>query len=250
MTSLFAKVFMRSLLIQSCWNYKGMQNVGFAFAMAPVIEAAGRTKKQRAGLLNDHLGYFNSHPYFASAIIGAAASAQLRAGRQANQEIRQLKETLANPFAALGDALFWSTMKPLFSITAVIAFVWGSLCAPLIFLVLYNALHFWVRGEGFVHGLRGRLDLMRYIKRMEIPNLSVRLKKVTAALLGLLAAGLALFVPLPMLSGHSEWLRITPVAVIGVVALLAKRGVGILTQIYAFSAIVILLCWLLSLHEL
>jgi mannose PTS system EIID component len=242
---LFARVFARSFLIQSCWNYKGMQNVGFAFGMAPVVRAVSRTKKQRAGLLTDHLTYFNSHPYMASAIVGAAASAQLRKGPKAKREIREIKETLSNPFAAVGDALFWSTFKPLFSITAVIAVAWINVLAPVVFLILYNAVHLWVRGMGFVHGVRGRMDLMRYIKRMEIPNLSIRLRKVMLILLGLLAAGLALLLPLPIAPGHSVWLRAAPVTVICIVALLVKKGVGILTQIYAFSLVVILICWML-----
>ncbi|MCI0480858.1 MAG: hypothetical protein L0213_04635, partial [Candidatus Dadabacteria bacterium] len=137
-----------------------------------------------------------------------------------------------------------------FSITAVIAYVLGSVCAPLVFLALYNSLHLWVRGAGFVHGVRGRLDLMRYIKRMEIPNLSVRLKKVMLVLLGLLAAGLGFFLPLPTILGQSDWMRAVPVVVVCIVGFLVKKGVGLLIQIYTFSAIVILLCWFLSLHEL
>jgi mannose/fructose/N-acetylgalactosamine-specific phosphotransferase system component IID len=242
--SLLARVFMRSFLIQGCWNYEGMQNIGFAFGMAPVIEAVSRSKKERIGLLTDHLTYFNSHPYFATAIIGAAASAQLQRGEEAKNEIKEIKDTLSNPFAALGDSLFWSTFKPLFSITAIIAAVWGSVLSPVIFLVLYNTFHLWVRGMGFMHGIRGRMDLMRYVKRMEIPNLSIRLKRITIVLLGLLAASLAFFLPLPMLSGESAWLRVVPVVTIFIVGLLIKKGVGILTQIYAFSLIVLLICWL------
>lgn len=236
---------MRSFLIQSCWNYEGMQNIGFAFGMAPVVEMVSRSKKERGRLLTDYLTYFNSHPYFASAIIGAAASAQLRRGAEAKREIREIKDTLSNPFAALGDTLFWSTFKPLFSIMAIITALWGSALSPVVFLVLYNALHLWVRGMGFIHGIRGRMDLTRYIKRMGIPNLSIRLKRVTVVLLGVLAAGLAFFLPLPIVSGESTWQRVVPVILVFIVALLIKKGVGILTQIYVFSLIVLLICWLL-----
>jgi len=245
MTSLFVRVFMRSFLVQSCWNYEGMQNVGFAFGMAPVAEAVSRSKKERAGILTDNLTYFNSHPYFASAIIGAAASAQLKRGAEAKKEIREIKDTLSNPFAALGDSLFWSTFKPLFSITAVITALWGSVLAPVVFLVLYNALHFWVRGRAMIQGIRGSMDLMRYVKRMDIPGLSTRLRRITPVLLGCLAAGFPFFLPLPMVSGESVWLTVAPVIPVLIVALLIKRGVGILTQIYAFSLIVLLICTLL-----
>jgi PTS system mannose-specific IID component len=244
-TSLFVRVFIRSFLVQSCWNYEGMQNIGFAFGMAPVVEAVSRSTTERVGILTEHLAYFNSHPYLASAIIGAAASAQLQQGAGAAREIREIKDTLSNPFAALGDSLFWSTFKPLFSVTAIITALWGGVLAPVVFLVLYNVFHLWVRGVGFMHGVRGRMDLMRYVKRMEIPNVSLRLRRVTLVLLGLLTAGFAFFLPMPMFEGQSVWLRIVPIIPVFIVALLINRGVGILAQIYAFSLVVILLCWLL-----
>ena len=245
MKSLFTRVFLRSLLIQSCWNYEGMQNVGFAFGMIPVIEAAGLNKKERAGLLTNCLTYFNTHPYLASAIIGATASVQAGRGVEADREIREIKDTLSNPFAALGDALFWSTLKPLFSVTALIAALLGSILSPLIFLVLYNTLHLWVRGAGFMHGVRGRIDLMRYVKRMEIPNLSADLKRITLVLLGIFVAGLSFFLPLPTAARGPGWLGVLPVVGVLVVALLVRKGVGLIGQIYIFSLAVMLICWLL-----
>jgi mannose/fructose/N-acetylgalactosamine-specific phosphotransferase system component IID len=236
---------MRSFFIQGCWNYEGMQNVGFAFGMMPVIEAVSRDKKERAGLLTYCLTYFNSHPYLASAIIGAAASVQMGRGVEAEREIREIKDTLSNPFAALGDALFWSTLKPLFSVTALIAALLGSFISPLIFLVLYNVFHLWVRSVGFVHGLRGRIDLMRYIKRMGIPNMSSHLKRITFVLLGLFVAGLSFFLPLPTVAGGGRWLGFLPVVGVLVVAFLVRRGVGVVAQIYLFSFVVMLICWLL-----
>ncbi len=236
---------MRSFLVQSCWNYEGMQNVGFAFGMIPAIEVIGRDKEERAELLTSSLTYFNTHPYLASAIIGAAASAQVGRGLEAEGEIREIKDTLSNPFAALGDALFWSTLKPLFSVTALITALLGSLVAPLIFLALYNTLHLWVRSVGFIHGIRGRMDLMRYVKRMEIPNLSADLKRIVLVLLGFFVAGLSFFLPLPADVRGPGWLGLLPVVGVLVVALLARRGVGLLAQIYLFSLAVMLICWLL-----
>jgi len=243
--ALLARVFMRSFLVQGCWNYQGMQNVGFAFGMMPVVKTLDGNKKERAGLLTSYLTYFNTHPYLASAIIGAAASVQMERGAEAEREIRELKDTLSNPFAALGDALFWSTLKPLFSMTALIVGLVGSILAPLVFLLLYNAMHLWVRTTGFIHGVNGRMDLMRYVKRMDIPNLSAHLKRMTAVVLGLFVAALPFFAPLPIGGKVPWWLGILPVVGVFIVAVLVKRGVGLLTQVYVFSLLILLICWVL-----
>jgi PTS system mannose-specific IID component len=242
---LAARVFMRSFFVQGCWNYQGMQNVGFAFGMMPVVKEADRNKKERVGLLTSYLTYFNTHPYLASAIIGAAASVQIERGAEAEREIREIKDTLSNPFAALGDALFWSTLKPLFSMTALIAGLVGGILSPLVFLFLYNTVHLWVRTTGFIHGMRGRMDLMRYVKRMDIPNLSAHLKGMTVILLGLFVAALPFFMPLPIGREFPWWLGILPVVGVFVVAVLVRKGVGLLTQVYVFSLLILLLCWVL-----
>ena len=237
----FAKVFLRSFLIQGCWNYEGMQNVGFAFGMSPVIEEISRDRGERASILTEQLGYFNTHPYFASAILGAAASAQAQDGIGATREIREIKDTLSNPFAALGDTLFWSTLKPLFSITATITGFFGSLFAPVIFVVLYNTFHLLIRTGGFIHGVRGKMGVMNYVRSLDIPRLSIRLKALTAALLATFMAGMAYFFGL--LSGVEGLgdLNVLVIIPIFLVALLVKRGIGVLTQIYTFAIILLVL---------
>jgi PTS system mannose-specific IID component len=236
-----ARVFLRSFLIQGCWNYEGMQNVGFAFGMSPVIKEVASKRADRASILNDHLGYFNSHPYFSSAILGAAASAQMRDGTAAAREIREIKDTLSNPFAALGDTLFWSTLKPLFSIVATATAFFGSLWSPVIFLVLYNTFHLWIRSGGFISGVREKMGVMRYVKRLDIPRVSVRMKAVTLALLSILTAGAAFF--LPSLSGTGGPGELRALVIVGVllVAFLTRKGIGVLTQVYIFSIILLVI---------
>jgi PTS system mannose-specific IID component len=236
-----AKVFFRSFLIQGCWNYVGMQNVGFVFGIAPVLKEVTKNREQRVALLNDQLGFFNTHPYLASAILGATASILMKGKSDAVKEIRELKDTFSNPFAALGDAFFWSTLKPLFSITATAAAFMGSLCAPVIFLVLYNVFHFWIRTGGFIHGVQGKMEVMSYVKRLGIPGISGRLKYVTRMLLAAFAAGAAYFMPSLLSSKITEgwWgLMIVPIFL---TAFLVKKGIGVLTQIYIFGFVLIIL---------
>ncbi|MFL5248878.1 MAG: PTS system mannose/fructose/sorbose family transporter subunit IID, partial [Myxococcales bacterium] len=42
-----ARVFFRALFIQAAWNPRGMQNLGFASAMAPALSDLYRDQKDR-----------------------------------------------------------------------------------------------------------------------------------------------------------------------------------------------------------
>ncbi len=230
-----ARIFFRSFLIQSCWNYEGMQNVGFAFSISPLIRKIARDKKQRAALLGLSLEYFNTHPYLASGILGAVASVQAEGGKGAAEETRKIKDTLSNPFAAIGDTLFWSTLKPLFSITAIVTAFLGSTLSPVLFLVLYNLFHLWIRTEGFIEGVHHKMGIMNYVKRLDIPRLSIRLKTLTIGILSIFAAGLAYFSPFRWEVGVIGEFRFLLILPIFLVAFLVRKGVGILTQIYIFA---------------
>src|SRR5512137_100889 len=65
-------VFARSLFLQAAWNPKGMQNLGFAYALYPALERLYPDPRDLAEATERHLCCFNSHPYFAASIVGGA----------------------------------------------------------------------------------------------------------------------------------------------------------------------------------
>ena len=67
-----AHVFWRCLFIQAAWNRRGMQNLGFAFAIDPALRRALPGPGGAGGGAARHLGFFNCHPYMAAAIVGGA----------------------------------------------------------------------------------------------------------------------------------------------------------------------------------
>ncbi len=148
-------VFLRSLFIQASLNFRGMQNLGFAFAMAPVAERFGDDKPRVAGFLTRHLQSFNTHPYLAASVIGAVVRIEegLDAGDD-GAEVVTLKNVLMGPYAAIGDSFFWGALKPFAAISGVLMAVQGFLLAPLLFFFLYTPAHLWVRIKGFREGYR------------------------------------------------------------------------------------------------
>jgi len=240
MRGVLARVFFRSFLIQAAWTFEGFQSIGFTYGIAPLLETVYPDEGERAEVIRRYLKLYNSHPYMSTAILGATAAIEQGKKEEHVGTVEQLRDTISGPMAALGDALFWTGLKPLFSIIAVIAAYLGYVAAPLIFLVLFNSFHVWMRVVGFVQGLRHGFGLVRFIHALKLPELTRFIKRLTAILLGIFCAGFLFF--LPNISTYSipplfRFLAVCPF--IGVY-LLTKKGVPVLIQIYVCAAAVLL----------
>ena len=157
-----AGMLWRSLLLQSVWNPRGMQNVGFCFAMLPLLRRCGADREARRAFLQRHLGFFNTNPVLASYALGAAA-AQEAAGADASS-MESVKKGLASPLGMAGDALFWGALRPFGGAVAILLALQGVVWAPLALLVIYNVPHLSLRvrgiGVGALEGPAGARELL------------------------------------------------------------------------------------------
>ncbi len=194
------KVFMGSFFVQSSWSFERMQGLGFAAAIYPALcEIYPEDGPSRAAALKRHLVYYNAHPYMASPILGAAIKMEEMASRgecEPGLSVK-FKSTLMAPYGAIGDMFFWGAIRPLASCLGIIAaLVWG-LWGPVVFLVVYNFFHLWMRWRGLKNGYELGAGVVGYIKALELPRRSVTAHNITAGALGVVAAVFAWsFVPL------------------------------------------------------
>jgi len=142
-------VFARSFLLQSVWNPRGMQNVGFCFAILPVAPGAD-DPRGRTAFLERHLRFFNTNPALASYVLGATAAAEL-AGRGAT-EPEELKRALAGPLGMAGDGLLWGSLRPLAALAGVVGALAFPLYAAAAMLAIYNVPHVAIRWRGVARG--------------------------------------------------------------------------------------------------
>jgi PTS system mannose-specific IID component len=165
-----------------------MQNMGFAYAMIPVIRKLAGNKEEIAAMLTRHLQLFNSNPYLSGPILGSVAKLEMELSKQGQcLEADNLKRTLMAPFAAIGDSLFWGSLKPFSAILAVILCFQGWLFAPLVFLILYNSLHLLVRFFGMVVGYKNGKGGIDFIRILNLPQLSRQIRWISVINLGILA---------------------------------------------------------------
>jgi PTS system mannose-specific IID component len=179
-------IFMRSLTIQVSFNFRRMQNLGFAFAMFPLIAEQRKDRTAMEVFLARHLQMFNTHPYLVSSVIGSVARIEEEACTPESAE--DLKKVLMGPYAAIGDSFFWGALRSFSAVGAVIVAFTGTLTAPLAFLLLYSPFHLWVRGKGFLEGYRRGKSGIDFIRGLDLPGAAGRIRFLSLILIGVLAA--------------------------------------------------------------
>jgi PTS system mannose-specific IID component len=180
------KVFLRSFLLQASWSFDRMQAIGFSYAMEPALRRLYPDEKEYRSRLDLHMEYFNTQPYLASFILGASVrmEEERASGSAGTVDVSALKRALMAPLGALGDSFFWGALKPLAATLAVAMFMTGLTGAPVVFLILYNSVHVWLRADVLLCGYRSRGDAVSLLSRYPFTMLAQLFKSVTLAFLG------------------------------------------------------------------
>jgi PTS system mannose-specific IID component len=156
--------------------------------------------------------YFNTHPYMASFVLGAIIrmeeekQAQPRSRqKQKEDEISALKVGMMGPIAAMGDNLFWATIRPycgLIAVTLVLSHAFqikGQFwIIPLLFLAVFNIAHIGIRLMGFLQGYRQSDQVVLTLRKYGFQEAIRGLRLASILLLGVLIV----FVNLPVLEAQ------------------------------------------------
>jgi fructoselysine and glucoselysine-specific PTS system IID component len=165
----------RSFCLQAVWNFERMQDLGFLYILAPVLDKLYPEKEKRIQSYRRHLEFFNSHPYFANVLVGIVARLEeemAKGGEVKPEEISAVKMSMGGAFGGIGDSLFWGAWRPFTALVACVLVVvflgkWeGAWVAPVIFLFLYNFLHFHTRIKGVMEGYEKKTKVVRLLKKM------------------------------------------------------------------------------------
>lgn len=242
-TGILARVLLRSFLLQASWNFERLQNLGFAYVLAPALHYLYRDEDLALAYAR-HLEYFNTHPFLAGPVLGITLSLEeaRSQGKPCYLDVKEFKNMIMAPYAAIGDALFWGGVRPLAAAIALFFAFRGSLWAPVIFLLLFNLPHLLFRGVGLLRGYHLGLATIEAVGRFHLPDLALRCKEVTVILLGALCAYLC-FITLRTEAVSAGWgLLVLPLVAGG--GWLIRKGVSALMLVLTLCALV------LSLHQL
>lgn len=190
------RVFLRSLSLQAAWSFRGMQSLGFAYAMEPALARLYGTGDAYRRALARHLEFFNCHPYLAAAVLGSAIRLEAEGGEEAAEGVRRLKNGLMGPYGAVGDSLYWGALRPLLMVGALHLAYRGVFWAPAAFVASFVLCNLAGRGYVFVQGYRRGVDVAGALGRLELLAWARRCRFVCALLLGGLLA--AAYGPTPL----------------------------------------------------
>ncbi len=234
-------VWLRLTLLQGSWNFERLQGLGFFFALLPALRKLyPKDELQRIG--QDHLGYFNTHPYLAPYVAGAVLKLEEERAEKRDQmvSITDFKEMVAAPYAAIGDALFWGGLRPLAAGIALFFAAKGILWAPLIFLLLYNLVPFWFRLLGFSRGYRQGVQSVEFLQRRKLPDWAIHTKEAAVVVLG----GFSAFLVFQHLQQQQlqSWLGLFAVVPVILLGLIARKGVSTLMLTLLTAIIILVSC--------
>lgn len=137
-----------------------MLSLGFCFCAAPFIKKLFAVAPQRADFLLRHSGFFNTHPYFVSYVLGASLKLEEKG---LAKESENVKLHLSRTLGAVGDTLFWRSLKPVAAIAALSLALWNVKVALTVFLMLFNLPHLFVRIHGLVIGYRDGFEIVKTV---------------------------------------------------------------------------------------
>ena len=163
------RVALRANLLQATWNFERQQGVGWAYALQPALEKLYPDAATRRERLAEHTAYFNTQPTLASLALGAAAHIEEQRAAGAGPDaagMARVKAVLGSTLAALGDRLFWFSLRPFAAALGVLVALArpGSASGAIVLWACYASIPLGLRfagvGIGYARGpavLAGRL---------------------------------------------------------------------------------------------
>lgn len=191
-----------SLHLQALLTPERMQGPGFLYALLPVLRRLYPDRDALAQAMVRHLAYVATHPVLAGFAVGAAARLEERraAGEPvSDDDIQGLKRSLASPLAALGDPLFWLTLRPLAGLVGVLTMFamqapmladWDLrvLACPLLTLLTYNAVALPFRIAGVARGYADADQPAALVRSLRLKEWRGALERAGAVAFGALIA--------------------------------------------------------------
>lgn len=239
----------RYFFLQGCWNFEGMQNVGFAYAILPALREFYRDRPEELHrAVKRHLEFFNTHPALAGTILGASLrmEQEAAAGRGDPKAIGAFKVGTMGSLGAVGDAFFWGAAKPLAAVLgALLAFV-HPLVGIAALLASFNVPNLLARKRGFDAGMEGQEGAVAFLQRAGY-HLRTEERKLLAAVLGGVYGGVAVaYLGRHALSlgGGAFWLLLpASMVLVHAVALLYRKAVTSAEILLLLGVVALLLYW-------
>ncbi|MCI8292561.1 MAG: PTS system mannose/fructose/sorbose family transporter subunit IID [Hespellia sp.] len=186
------KVYMRYMASDCMNDYPGQMHSGYTFSLLPIIDKIYDDKEERIKAKKRHMEYFNVTTYVEGFPLGISIA--MEEENAANPDfdataINSVKTALMGPLSAIGDTLFWATLRILATSLVIGMAAEGNVFAPILYLVIFNVPNYLSRWYSLKYGYAMGMDFMVQSQKSGIMD------KVTYAcsVVGLMAIGAMVF---------------------------------------------------------
>lgn len=175
----------RALFLLNLWNDRTLQGAGFAWTLDVVRPSADRCR-----LAEDATG-FNTTPALAPCLMGALARMEMDGAPPG--DISRVRDSGAASLAAVGDQLFWGSVRPSSALVGLLMIPLGPLVAALCLAAAQSVPQVLFRALGMARGLekgRGAIPECVGVARRALSYWRVAGSVLAGALGGAVLAGL------------------------------------------------------------
>lgn len=201
------RTFLRSLPLEWSWNYVKQQNLGYAYAILPMIKKLYAEKDDQIEAYKRHLEFFNITPYLCTIPLGITLAME-EAKATKRQEIdgsaiSNIKVALMGPLSGIGDSLFWGTLRVIATAIAIPLSQQGSILGPVLFLLAFNIPALLIRWFGLIYSFRLGEKFVDKIQNAFMTKLTFGASIVGLCVIGAMAGSwVTLNIPIAIGSGE------------------------------------------------
>ncbi|MDE9444166.1 PTS system mannose/fructose/sorbose family transporter subunit IID [Xenorhabdus bovienii] len=193
---------LRSLLLQASFNYERMQAGGWLYTLIPALRKLHKNPGDLANSMKMHMEFINVHPFDVTFLSGLVLA--MERSKEKISTIRAVKIALMGPLGGIGDALFWLTLLPICAGIGASLALQGSIFGPIVFLLMFNTVHFTLRFGLAHYGYRAGTTAITMLKT-HTKNISHAASIVGMTVIGaLIASYVHLSTPLVMKAGEAK----------------------------------------------
>lgn len=201
------RTFLRSLPLEWSWNYVKQQNLGFSYAMLPMIQKLYDKKEDQIEAYQRHLEFFNITPYLCTIPMGIALAMEEAKAKDSSKidgsAISNIKVALMGPLSGIGDSLFWGTLRVIATAIAIPLSQQGNILGPILFLLTFNVPALLIRWFGLVYSFRLGENFVDKIQNNLMTKLTFGASIVGLCVIGAMA-GSWVYLTVPIAIGSGE----------------------------------------------
>lgn len=152
------RVFWRSFMLDSSWNYERQQNMGYSFSITPVIEKVYQkdSERQRRAYARS-LDFMAITPQLSTLLLGINAAMEEESAENPafdDTSIAAVKTSLMGPLAGIGDSLIAGTLRVIATGIAIGFAQQGSPLGAILLLLIFNVPGLLLRWFGLKWGYK------------------------------------------------------------------------------------------------